>query len=315
MREERSKPTLPRELTRVSVRGSAATIAYALAMYLLPWLAYGRIWASGTTMALRVCAVAPLVFLSAQGLHLLGWVGHEGFHFNLSRNKMLSAAIGTFFGSMVVGLFPVGMNTTHQDHHRYTNRKGDPDCELLSRYTTVFARLVRARMNLSRRNLRTVFALALGRPVGVKHPPFNLKAMARYARSDLALTACWFALYVWIARTNSIVGWLGIVLPHALSSVIAAERSYIEHADTKPGAFRDGRTRTSVLSSCLYWFNNYHLEHHLYPGVPCYRLPAVHAYLRGIGAFDAVADAPVAADAAAEVRFVSPKYRYPTASD
>ena len=38
-------------------------------------------------------------------------------------------------------------------------------------------------------------------------------------------------------------------------------------------------TRTILLSpflSFLYWNMNYHVEHHMYPGVPCYNLPKLH---------------------------------------
>lgn len=30
----------------------------------------------------------------------------------------------------------------------------------------------------------------------------------------------------------------------------------------------------------LYWSMNYHIEHHMYPGVPCYNLPALHEAIR-----------------------------------
>jgi hypothetical protein len=43
--------------------------------------------------------------------------------------------------------------------------------------------------------------------------------------------------------------------------------------------FTNARTRSSPFFTVLYFFNNYHLEHHLYPSVPCYRLGAVHRQL------------------------------------
>ncbi len=38
--------------------------------------------------------------------------------------------------------------------------------------------------------------------------------------------------------------------------------------------------QTNRLFRFLYWNMNYHIEHHMYPGVPCYRLPALHAAIR-----------------------------------
>src|SRR3546814_3984126 len=40
-----------------------------------------------------------------------------------------------------------------------------------------------------------------------------------------------------------------------------------------------------------YWVN-YHAEHHLFMGVPCYRLPQVHAALGRAGKHDAMTIAP-----------------------
>lgn len=30
----------------------------------------------------------------------------------------------------------------------------------------------------------------------------------------------------------------------------------------------------------LYWHMNYHIEHHMYPAVPCYHLPRLHELIR-----------------------------------
>ena len=57
------------------------------------------------------------------------------------------------------------------------------------------------------------------------------------------------------------------------------------------------RTNSSPLLTLLYFGNNFHLEHHLYPGVPCYRLPAVHSHLKSLGVFDQLV-APIGTDIA-----------------
>lgn len=68
-------------------------------------------------------------------------------------------------------------------------------------------------------------------------------------------------------------------------------RSWAEHALTRPGhPLTHTRTVTSNLVVSFLMCNlNYHLEHHLFPGVPWYNLPRVHALLadeyRRAGAF------------------------------
>jgi fatty acid desaturase len=87
-------------------------------------------------------------------------------------------------------------------------------------------------------------------------------------------------------------------------------RPYIEHAGTGVGPFEDARTYSSPLMTALFAENNYHLEHHLFPSIPCYRLPALHRYLRTAGYYRAagVAIEPTFRGALAHARAHS---RYP----
>lgn len=71
----------------------------------------------------------------------------------------------------------------------------------------------------------------------------------------------------------SYLGTLGIIA-HALGLfVVPAALARLTQA----------RTRTSPFFTALFLGTNYHLEHHLYPSVPCYRLPRVHRILQEQG--------------------------------
>src|SRR5688500_14662230 len=107
MSKELSKPALPRELMQVSLVGSTVFILYSLAMFIVPSALSWRVWQSGAPGIVKIIVIAPLIVLAGQGLHLLGWVAHEGFHFNLTRDKKMSALVGTLFGSMIGGFFTV----------------------------------------------------------------------------------------------------------------------------------------------------------------------------------------------------------------
>jgi fatty acid desaturase len=87
-------------------------------------------------------------------------------------------------------------------------------------------------------------------------------------------------------------------------------RPYIEHAGTGVGLFQDARTYSSPLMTALFAGNNYHLEHHLYPSIPCYRLPALHRHLEAAGYYAAapVAVEPTLRGALAHIRA---RWRYP----
>ena len=75
-------------------------------------------------------------------------------------------------------------------------------------------------------------------------------------------------------------GWL-VALP--IPIVFGNVRSWAEHALTRPGhPLTQTRTVTSNrVVSFLMCNLNYHLEHHLFPGVPWYNLPKLHAILAG----------------------------------
>ncbi len=313
MSESLSKPRLPRELMRVSALGSSCFIAYALTLYIAPSAVAWVLWNTEAPAPLRIAGVLVLVMLSGQGLHLLGWVGHEGFHFNLSRNKTLSALLGVFFSSMIVSFFTVGANVSHWDHHRYTNQKGDPDCDIFAPHKTFLSRLFVARLKLNRTHLLNTLKLAVGSALPWKHPPFEMGRMGWYARLNLACSFGWLALYIAIGHENLALALVCIASPHVATFVFTGLRSYVEHAGTRVGTYVDSRTRSSVVSSILYFFNNYHLEHHLYPGIPCYRLPAVHAHLRSLGVFDGVEGVAVDPALTAEMRYSSSAYVYPHA--
>jgi len=75
----------------------------------------------------------------------------------------------------------------------------------------------------------------------------------------------------------------GWAIPLIVAIAFGNARSWAEHAMTAPGnPLTHTRTVTSNrLVSFLMCNLNYHLEHHLFPGVPWYNLPKLHALMAG----------------------------------
>jgi fatty acid desaturase len=117
------KPRLPPELYRPSWFGAAAFISYSVALFIVPAALSRFIVGNDLPMAIGLIAALPLLLLAQQGLHLLGWVGHEGLHLSLARNRHVSTGLGIFFSSMIINFMEVGWATSHRNHHRYTNQK------------------------------------------------------------------------------------------------------------------------------------------------------------------------------------------------
>lgn len=280
------RPSLPQDLYKPNFWKSLAFVAYSLGMFIVPAL-LARIFATSSLPLLeRILITIPFLLTASQGLHLLGWVGHEGLHLSLHRNKFVSAFAGIFFSSLIVSFFEIGSAISHWTHHRYTNQPQDPDCEIFVKFKSFWSRLLFARMTANRTYLINTFKMAFNLPLPYAYKlPFKPHMVRIMAWTNILLSLFWLVVYVTITVYDPITGLVSIALPHILT-IHTGLRSYVEHAGTGIGPFRDSRSRTSFLSTALYCFNNYHLEHHLYPSVPCYKLPAVHHYLREQGFYE-----------------------------
>lgn len=154
------RPTLPKELYKPSFWGSLAFVTYSLGMFIVPALLARFVVTSSLPILARVIIAIPLLLAASQGLHLLGWVGHEGLHFSLHRNKFVSSFAGIFFSSLIVGFFEIGAAVSHWTHHRYTNHPQDPDCKIFIKYKSFWSRLFLARMSANRTYLINTFKMA-----------------------------------------------------------------------------------------------------------------------------------------------------------
>jgi fatty acid desaturase len=173
----RVKPRLPNECYEKSVLWTLLFLSYAVSAYVLPAAAiYWVVAQSGWSAPPQILSVICLGILSQQGLHLLGWVGHEGFHSNLHKNRHVSAVIGIVFSSMVGTFMQIGAAISHWNHHRFANREGDPDIAIFTRYRSLWQRMLFARMAANRQYLRNAIRLALRRPVAyATRLPFEVK--------------------------------------------------------------------------------------------------------------------------------------------
>lgn len=309
------RPQLPRELQTKSVIGAALFVGFSTALFVIPagtafWLATWSPW----PLWARVLAWLPCCLLAAQGLHLIGWVGHEGFHFNLAENKKVSAVVGLLFSSMILSFMQIGASISHKTHHALTNQAGDPDIAIFRRFRGFWQRLMLGRVTCSRIYLRNTMRMLLGRsfPEYWARPPFRWPTMRRLALLNALASLTFLCVYAVIAWYHPVGAIAAIAVPHVVAVLYTGLRSYVEHAGTQIGEFRDSRTRTAWFFSCWYYFNNYHLEHHLYPSVPCYRLPRVHRWLRANGHLDGP-DVPIEPTVGGAYAYTLGRYQYPEA--
>jgi fatty acid desaturase len=255
--------------TALAVAGDWAVIA--LAVMVSEW--------SGNWLVYLACL--PII---AGGMHGLGALMHEFSHHRFSANKQLNDVIGDLFTAWPLLATTSGYRRNHLAHHRYTNTDKDPDwvVKLGKRYFTF------------PQEMRFALLHVLGYFVGVNSIRDMRVALTRIQHDEVAPPAYKIAklsYYLAIAVVLVAFGWwqealLYWAVPYlTLFFLFLYIRVVAEHFG--PTLAHDGEmtnTRTVIPLPVEAWFFaphglNYHLEHHLYPSVPFYRLGELHEVL------------------------------------
>ena len=214
--------------------------------------------------------------LAGAAIQALTILMHEGIHGNLFRNRTLDRWIGFLLG--VPAFFSsTAYQVTHTLHHRHNRTERDPD---------EFTNLMK-----NRRTLSLAFYLwgLIGMPLYLLH--VHLTALLkgnRRQRLDVATEmGLMVAAYAGLALTAYTFEFLDVVvhcwlIPLIPAAVFGGVRGWAEHMMTVPGhPLTQSRTVTSNPIVRFFMCNlNYHLEHHLYPSMPWYHLPRLHALLQ-----------------------------------
>jgi len=269
------------ELERVRARSDLLGVFYTLNAWA---------WIAGA-MALFAWWPNPLTFLI--GVMIVGGrqlglavLMHDAAHRALTRSAKLNDFLGQWLAAKPLGVDMPAYRAYHLKHHAHVQSEKDPDLGLSAPFPIT-------RESLRRKIVRDLtgqtfwkqrkaqFLGALGpkdRPL-----PHRLRHLAErlgpFYAINLALLAGLSLLGHWYLY---FLLWL---LPLATwNMMITRVRNIAEHAcvpkDEDP--FLNARTTyadpVTRLVLAPYWVN-YHVEHHMFMWVPCYRLPALHKML------------------------------------
>jgi fatty acid desaturase len=214
-------------------------------------------------------------------LHNLGALGvHEGAHYRLARNKRLNDFIANFGLTPLVLFDMPAYRKSHLIHHQFVGQDGDTEkgIELPtepSKSSAILLALGIVAGLLGLVSLSLFLMLLRERPIKGLIALIAISGILFGAYSGVVV--CVFLLKYWLVPFAT---WLGVIV--FLRGILEHLRVPSTHA-----LFNENRvflTRTVRTS----WFDslfvipiglNYHLEHHLYPSVPCYRLHRLHALL------------------------------------
>jgi fatty acid desaturase len=264
---------LPADLVRDLHRPRAAhgrRAAVFILLYVATATSVSIVALSHPRTPLIYLACAPLYLLAAASLHGISLFTHEAVHGTLSRDPKRNAVLGAICAWPVLQNFSA-YRVLHLRHHSHLGEEGDPDhYNNYTRWTwLVFA------MHWGR--------LLLGYPAYIVAIPI-LGFRHGTTRDRVWIVAEVLAVIAMVAgavlspipRAVLIHAWL---IPMVIINTLVNIRGMSQHTLLEE-ANDDIRGTRSILTSRIVAFfmcnENYHLEHHLYPGVPWYNLPALH---------------------------------------
>jgi fatty acid desaturase len=243
-----------------------------------------------TILAIYVTISGISIWVNHWALWGFGWMAqsaiiaglfsvvHEASHGNLFRSKKLNRLGGLIASSLILMNFSL-YRYFHLQHHKYTHVEGDT--ERLDRVSSL-------REYLQLINLLPVFLgfwIASAMSIFGTYPSYcQTELQRKRVRKDafiLAGASGSLGMLLWLWPGETLTLWL---IPYILASAVViplAEVTNHTNCDVSGSYFE--RTRT-VKSNCLfrflYWNNNYHVEHHLCPTVPYFRLQTIHKFVR-----------------------------------
>jgi len=262
----------------VTVGGLATTIGIALAWW-TPWV------------------VIPAMVLVAVQQHALFVLAHEAAHYRLASNRQVNDWLGRLLASSA-GISMCSYRVIHRLHHNHLYGEEDPDIALHGGYPRGRAYL-RRKLALDLvgitafKTYRYFFgAPALDtrtnraqRPLDDTSPALRAAALADRRGVILLQVVLLVAIALAFGAEGLIKYGVLWVLPAAtVLQAILRIRAIAEHGapgdTTSP--FTAARTNVGGRFPIRLLFPhhvNHHIEHHLYPAVPHYHLPRLHARL------------------------------------
>lgn len=246
--------------------------------------------------------LAALVILGGRQLSLAIMM-HDAAHGTLFQSRWCNEVLADYACGSAVGIDIKRYRQHHLAHHGKAGSADDPDHSLSAPFPATRAALarkclrdlsgisgVKREFGLLLMHLGlirwTVASEVVKLPQQGRRWPDYLREGARNMWKPLAFQATLLALLAAAGHAWLYLAWLGAYL--STYSLFMRIRSMAEHACTSPGPDALHNTRTTragllARATVAPLRVNFHIEHHLMPAVPYFRLPAMHRLLRARG--------------------------------
>ena len=249
------------------------------------------------------------VVLMGLAQHSLFILSHEAAHYRLLSHRGANDVLGRLIG-MSSGVSMCTYRVTHRLHHNNLYGSEDPDTAIHGGYPRGRAYLLRKlAQDIVGWNAWKTYAYFFGAPAinedtqrAIRPLDDTSPQLRKAARQDrywvvgahIAMPLLAYALAGWHCLVVYLVVWIAplmTTLQPILRLRAVCEHGAVSDLSSPLTAARSNRTLGNgpnrVLGAVLFPHHvNYHLEHHLYPAVPHYHLPALHLALQTRGVLD-----------------------------
>lgn len=222
------------------------------------WLVWSASLAGGVTGALPPWLA---VVLSTAAAYAAFTPAHDAVHSSVSRHRLVNGLVGRLATILLLGPF-VAFRYMHLEHHKHVNvPEADPD-HYSGRGPTLLLPLRWLTQDLHYYGL--LARRWRGRPA---------VELVETVGTVLALLATLAALAVNGLLVEALL--FGVLPARLACTALAFTFDYLPHRPhvvrAKDDRYRATHVLVGPLLTPLFLFQNYHLVHHLYPGVPFYR--------------------------------------------
>jgi len=218
-------------------------------------------------------------------------LAHDAAHYRMFKHRALNDVVGRFFATLV-GISMCSYRVIHRLHHNHLYEDRDPDTPLHGGYPRGRAylakKLIKDLMGLTAYKTYSYFfgAPAINDDAEQAKRPMDdtSPALRKAARGDRWVVVGFHIVAPIVAFWTGfgieyLVLW---VLPLVTTlQALLRFRAICEHGAVTDISSPLTAARTNIVPGWLRWWMfphhvNYHVEHHLYPSIPHYNLPACH---------------------------------------